>query len=81
MSEEVWVNACSMVYEPDVFSWMNMKQNSFERGLLANLANQKELVTYKHDGFWSPMETRRDRSSLEYMWKNGEAPWKVWKED
>ena len=77
----VWVNACNMIFEPDVFSFMEKKQTDFEKGLFVSLADKKEIITYKHAGFWSPMETMRDRSMLENMWKNGQASWKVWKED
>lgn len=80
-SNIAWVNACNMIYEPEVFSLMDRSQNSFERGLFEILSAQKEIVTYKHAGFWSPMETKRDRSVLEQMWKSGKAPWKVWGTD
>lgn len=79
--DTAWVNACNMIYEPEVFDLMDRSQNSFERGLFGSLSDQKEIVTYKHDGFWSPMETKRDRSVLESMWKNKQAPWRVWEEN
>lgn len=75
---DVWVNACNMVFEPDVFERMHGEGNSFEKGLFDMLAKENEIVTYKHSGFWSPMETMRDRSVLEQLWRSGKAPWRVW---
>jgi glucose-1-phosphate cytidylyltransferase len=37
-----------------------------------------ELVAYRHDGFWQPMDTLRDKNHLEELWAEGRAPWKVW---
>ena len=51
------------------------------RTWVETLAKMQQVCTYKHDGFWSPMETRRDRSVLEQMWNEGEAPWKTWRND
>lgn len=81
MVEDVWVNACSMIYEPNVLELMDKNKTSVEKELFTMLSMQKEIVTYKHAEFWSPMETRRDRSVLEQMWKCGQAPWRVWESD
>ena len=48
-----------------------------KRGVV-NLAKDGQLVAYKHDAFWKPMDTLRDKQQLEAMWKAGNAPWKVW---
>ena len=43
------------------------------------LAHDGELRAYRHTGFWQPMDTLRDRTTLEALWASGEAPWKIWK--
>jgi glucose-1-phosphate cytidylyltransferase len=42
------------------------------------LAQEHHLMAYRHDGFWQPMDTLRDKTLLEELWKSGKAPWKVW---
>ena len=43
-----------------------------------SLANKGELMAYKHDGFWQPMDTLREKNQLQEMWDRNEAPWKSW---
>jgi glucose-1-phosphate cytidylyltransferase len=81
MERDAWVNACTMVFDPRVFAFMDKRQNFLEKGLFEILSQKGEIITYKHDGFWSPMETKRDHSVLENMWKEENAPWKVWEEN
>ena len=45
---------------------------------MQTLAAQGALGAYRHDGFWHPMDTMRDRNLLEDLWVRGEAPWKIW---
>ena len=49
----------------------------WEKAPLENLAKDKELMTYKHKGFWHCMDTQRDKAHLEELWQSGNAPWKV----
>lgn len=51
---------------------------SWEGDPLADLARRDELGAYRHDGFWRPMDTLRDRNELEDLWASGRAPWKIW---
>ena len=55
-------------------------QNStiFEQTPLMNLAKDGGIFTYKHNDFWMPMDTLRDKHKLNEMWNNNEAKWKVW---
>lgn len=46
---------------------------------LESLARMDQLMAYRHEGFWHPMDTLRDKMSLETLWKSGGAPWKVWR--
>ena len=50
----------------------------WERDPLEKLASENELTVFKHDGFWLPMDTLRDKHELEDLWNSGKAPWKVW---
>jgi len=45
---------------------------------LTGLATDGDLSAYRHDGFWQPMDTLREKNLLEDLWDSGEAPWKVW---
>jgi glucose-1-phosphate cytidylyltransferase len=49
-----------------------------EREPMEGLARDGELMAYRHDGFWQPMDTVRERECLEAMWASGSAAWKVW---
>lgn len=52
---------------------------SWEAEPLTMLAYKKELMAYKHTGFWHPMDTLRDKNYLEELWNSGNAPWNTWK--
>lgn len=73
-----WINAGFFVMQPEVFNYINDDTTVLEREPLETLARDGELVAYKHQGFWQPMDTLRDKISLENMWASHEAPWKLW---
>ncbi len=74
-----WINAGYFVCEPKVFDYITQSDECvFEHAPLQNLAVDGELYTYKHDGFWLPMDTLRDKHELNKMWNKNQAPWKVW---
>ena len=73
-----WINGGFFVVEPNVIDYINDDSTVWEREPLEKLANDGELAAYRHQGFWHPMDTLRDKNTLEKMWMNGEAPWKVW---
>jgi len=50
----------------------------WEKGPLESLARQSQLQAFKHNGFWQPMDTLRDKQLLEDLWAGGVAPWKQW---
>ncbi len=78
-SDAGWINGGFMVLNYDVFKYIDDNpMRVFEQGPLDNLARDKELSAYKHRGFWLPMDTLRDKNTLERLWANNEAPWKVW---
>lgn len=73
-----WINGGYMVLEPRVFDYIAGDNIMFEREPLEALAQEGQLMCYKHGGFWQCMDTLRDKQKLEELWKNGNAPWKVW---
>jgi len=74
-----WVNAGFFVCESKVFDYIAEGDKIiFEREPLEELALAGELYTYKHKGFWKPMDTLRDKTQLEEMINSGEAKWKKW---
>lgn len=73
-----YVNAGFMVLEPQVLNYIDGDSIMFEREPLEKLANEGELMCYRHNGFWQCMDTMRDKESLEKLWASGAAPWKNW---
>lgn len=74
-----WVNAGYFVCEPEVLDYILDGDNTiFEKAPLENLARADRMCSYKHNGFWMPMDTLRDNIELNELWNSGKAPWKVW---
>lgn len=74
-----WINGGFFMLQPEVFNYIEGDSTIFERAPLENLAKDSQLVAYKHQGFWQPMDTMRDKDYLEGLWQNNKAPWKLWK--
>jgi glucose-1-phosphate cytidylyltransferase len=72
-----WINGGYMVLEPEVLDYIDDDDTKLEREPLERLADERQLMAYKHDGFWQCMDTLRDKLLLEKLWENGNAPWKV----
>ena len=74
-----WINAGFFVCESKVFDYLTEDDSLiFEQEPVQNLAKDGELFTFKHNGFWKPMDTLRDKQLLQNMWESNKAPWKVW---
>ncbi len=73
-----WVNAGFFVLEPQVIDYIADDSISWEVEPLERLAKEGQLSAYKHDGFWQPMDTLRDKHLLDDLWDNNRAPWKLW---
>ena len=74
-----WINAGYFVCEPKVFDYiLDGDSTVFEQEPLKKLAKDGEIYTYKHKGFWMPMDTLRDKNKLNDMWDRNQAFWKVW---
>ena len=73
-----WINGGFFVFESGIFDYIANSDTILERDPLENLAKDGQLGAFKHNGFWQPMDTLRDKNLLEYLWTNQKAPWKVW---
>lgn len=76
--DNAWINGGFFVLEPDVLSYIKNDQTSWETDVLPQLASCGQLSAYRHNGFWQPMDTLRDKNRLEDQWRKCDAPWKVW---
>jgi glucose-1-phosphate cytidylyltransferase len=77
-SGEGWINGGFFVFEPGVLDYLRDDTMSLEREPLERLAAEGQLAAYRHEGFWHPMDTLRDKKALEALWESGKAPWKTW---
>ena len=73
--EEGWVNGGFFVLERDVLSYIFNDLTAFEAEPMRNLTNDRQLMAYEHFGFWSPVDTLREKIELEDLWNSGKAPW------
>lgn len=76
----LWINGGFFVLEPGIFSYLseNMDDVQWEKRPLVAIANDGQLMNYKHDGFWKCMDAMRDKIELEDLWQTGNAKWKLW---
>ena len=72
------INGGFFILNYKVLDYIEGPQTSFESEPLSTLAEDGELMAWRHDGFWHPMDTLRDKNHLENLWQSGKAPWKVW---
>ena len=75
-AEAGWINGGFFVFEPGVFDYLPGDDSILEREPLEQLARDGELMAFRHEGFFQPMDTLRERALLESMWAKGTAPWK-----
>jgi len=71
------INGGFFVLDPSVVDLIEDEASVWEQRPLERLAASGELVAYRHQGFWQPMDTLRDKTYLEELWRDG-APWKCW---
>lgn len=76
--DQSWVNIGYMVFNRQIFEYLGDGSEMLEASPFERLAADGEMMAYRHEGFWSPMDTIRDKAYLEELWESGEAPWKVW---
>ncbi len=75
-----FVSGGFFVCNPKVFDYIEGDQTIFERQPMEKIAAEGKLAAFRHNGFWKPMDTLRDKNQLEALWKSGAAPWKIWGE-
>lgn len=73
-----YINAGFFVLDPQVIDFVENDSVMWEHEPLRKLAAMGQLSAYRHDGFWQPMDSLRDKNLLEDLWSSGSAPWKVW---
>jgi glucose-1-phosphate cytidylyltransferase len=75
---EGWINGGFMVLDRRVLDRIQGDEVNFERDVLENLANDGELMAFRHEGFWQSMDTLRDVRNLQRLWDSGAPPWRTW---
>lgn len=74
-ASEGWINGGFFVFEPSIWDRIEGDKTMLEHEPLSGLARDGELACYRHDGFWQPMDTLRDKRYLESLWESGNPPW------
>ncbi|RKD32011.1 glucose-1-phosphate cytidylyltransferase [Lacrimispora algidixylanolytica] len=72
------INGGFMVLNPDIFSYIKDDATILEQEPLQRLAQEGQLMSFHHNGFWQCMDTQREMKKLEDLWQSGKAPWKIW---
>ena len=80
-TDEGWINGGFFVFEPGLFDYLADDDTILERDPLERLAQDRQLIAFRHEGFWQPMDTLREKQLLETLWSTGKAPWKTWETD
>jgi len=73
-----WINGGYFICEPEIFQYINGDDTIWEKDPMERLANDGQMNAFKHDGFWRPMDTLKDKLDLNNMWDADEALWKIW---
>jgi glucose-1-phosphate cytidylyltransferase len=76
--DNAFINGGFFVLRPEVLERIAGDDTPWELAPLEGLAHDGELAAFRHTGFWQPMDTLRDRNTLEALWASGAAPWRVW---
>jgi glucose-1-phosphate cytidylyltransferase len=72
-----WINGGFFVCQPELFSYIDDDKTILEREPLENLSKEKQLMAFKHNGFWQCMDTKRDKDLLEELWEKKNPPWVI----
>ena len=72
------INGGFFILSPKVIDYIDNDKTIWEREPLERLAQEGDLASFRHTGFWQPMDTLRDKVHLEELWQSGNVPWKVW---
>lgn len=78
VGDGAWINGGFFVVEPEALDYIEGDSTTWEKEPLQNLATSGKLCAFKHEGFWQPMDTLRDKMYLDTLWESGNPPWKLW---
>lgn len=73
-----WINGGFFVCQPEVFNYIAGDSTIFEKAPMEGIAAEGQMSAFKHEGFWKPMDTLRDKQELEADWMSNQAKWKIW---
>ncbi len=76
--QAAWINGGFFVLEPKVLDYIDSDSDMFEKSPLEKITNDSQLNSFKHHGFWKPMDTLRDKNELCRLWESNNAPWRTW---
>ncbi len=74
---DIWINGGYFVFKKDIFNYFENGEELVNEPF-ARLIEKRELISYKHDGFWASMDTFKDKQQLGELYQKGNAPWQVW---
>jgi glucose-1-phosphate cytidylyltransferase len=77
-ASEGWINGGYFVLNRKVLEYIDDDSSAWERDPVERLARERQLMGYRHNGFWSCMDTLKEKNLLEEMWASGQAPWRIW---
>lgn len=77
-TREGWINGGFFVVEPEALEYIDGDMTFWERDPLERLADDGQLMAYRHEDFWQCMDTLRDKLNLEKLWETGLPPWRIW---
>lgn len=78
VSGDGWINGGYFVLQPEVLNYIDDDTTIWERDPVERLSSAGELMGFRHDGFWSCMDTLKEKNYLEDLWQSGRVPWKIW---
>ncbi len=78
-SAEGWINGGYFLLQPKAIDYIEDDETIWERAPVEQLAQDGQLMGYRHDGFWSCMDTLKEKRLLEQLWNSDKAPWKIWR--
>ncbi len=78
-ASEGWINGGYFVLNRDAIDYIEGDETIWERDPVERLARDGQLMGYRHSGFWSCMDTLKEKNILEDLWASGKAPWKIWR--
>jgi glucose-1-phosphate cytidylyltransferase len=76
--EEGWINGGFYVLQKEAVDYITGDDTIWEKGPIERLTKEHQLMGYRHERFWSCMDTIKEKAFLEDLWQSGKAPWKIW---